>query len=486
VRRALSLAAGAALAVLAALALPRPAEARPTYFDVLVGKFGFAPGDPLHACGVCHYKWEGTGARNPFGTTVEQELYLGKPIDQAIDDAVGLDPDDDGFTSLEELATHETLPGYSCANFFDAVGAPPDWHTFVTPFVPSCLEPKDIRVGPEFVNVTVDAGSSAERTVTVFNNGKDDPIEVLSYGLAPGAPPSLAVDGPAAPFTLEVGETAALTLSFAPTGAVLADTALRIESDDPDEATLQVGVTAIGRVQPLAPAQARAACLRDVDKAQRAFSKTHMKEWGRCHGDEVEGFACDAGARDRKLVGASAKLHGAVGGEKDRRCEAAGLTPRLAGHPERCGGGCGAIALADFGDLADCLGCRQEEETQAMLAAALGAVPPDVPDPVARDAARCADPLLEALRKGVAKAHKLLGRCELENVTAAEPVDCEAALAADLARVRSDVDARLARCADTAGLAGCYAGPSGSPGCLGDAAVSIAADLVDAAFGLGE
>jgi hypothetical protein len=466
-------------------ALPRAAAARPTYFDVLTGKFDIVEGDRLYACGVCHYKWTGTGARNPFGTTVEQELYLGKPISSAIDAAVPLDPDEDGFTSLEELTVHETLPGFSCANFFESIDPPPDWHTFITPFVPSCLEPKDIRTDPTQVVFQTDVRSTASQTVTVYNNGKDDPIEVLSYGLPPGAHAALSVAGPPAPFTLKVGETAALELTFAPTSAVLAETSIRIESDDPDEPSLAVGVTAIGRVQPLAPAEPRAACLRDLDQSTRGFAKTHLKEWGRCGGDEVAGFACDAGARDRKLFGASDKLHEAVGGPKDKRCEGADLTPRLVGQEEVCGGGCGAIALADFGDLADCLACRQEEATNAMLLAALGAKPPDgPPEVVGSDAARCANQLLKGLQKGIAKAEQLLGACELENVTAAAPVDCAAERATDLERIRADVDARLARCSDTEGLAGCYAGKDGSPTCLGEAAVTIGSDLVGATFGL--
>jgi hypothetical protein len=211
-----------------------------------------------------------------------------------------------------------------------------------------------------------------------------------------------------------------------------------------------------------------------------------MKEWGRCHADEVAGFACDAGARDRKLLGASAGLHDEIGGPKDKRCEGEGLTPRLVGQPEACGGGCNAIVLRDFGDLADCLACRQEEATGAMLAAALGAAPPDVPATAGRDASRCAKQVLKATAKGIAKAQQLLGRCELDNVTAPAPVDCEVELGAELARVREDVDASLARCDDTAGLAGCYAELEAEPTCLGEAAVSIGEGLVDATFGLEE
>jgi hypothetical protein len=474
----------AALATLAGAA--QPAAARPTYFETLTAKYGLTPADRIYACGVCHYRWEGTGARNPFGTTVEQELYNGKPISAAIDAAVPLDPDDDGYTSLEELTVHETLPGFSCANFFDSIDPPPDWHTFITPLVPSCLEPKDIRTNPVQVVFQTDARSTDSQTVTIYNNGKDDPIQVTSYELAPGAHAALSLSGPAAPFTLQVGETAALELTFAPTGAVLAETTIDVESDDPDEPTLAVGVTAIGRVQPLAPVEAREECLKDLDGASRSYAKKHLKEWGRCHGDEVGGFACDAGGRDRKLAGASGDLHAAVGGAKDKRCEGADLTPRLVGQEELCGGGCGSIALADFVDLADCFACRQEEATNALLVAALGAAPPDLPPQVVEsDAAKCANDLLKGLQKGVAKVQKLLGRCELENVAAATPVDCSAELADELAGVRADVDARLAKCRDTTGLAGCYADPkTGSPTCLGDAAVAIGSGLVDVTFGL--
>jgi hypothetical protein len=467
--------------------LAQPVAARPTYFEVFTQKFGLLEGvDRLHACGVCHYRWEGTGARNPFGTSVEQQLYLQKPISDAIDAAVPQDPDGDGFTSLEEIETHATLPGYSCANFFDAIEPPLDWHTFIIPGVPSCLEPKDIRAAPTVLNLNTDAGKQASGTITIYNNGKDDPIQVLSYALLPGAGASLSLQGPPAPFTLAVGGTAEIEVLFAPPVATLENTALEIESDDPDEPTLGIGVTAIGRVQPLAPADERADCLKDVDREARELTKKHTKEWARCHGDEVAGLACDAGARDRKLLGASAKLHDAIGGPKDKRCAGADLRPRQVGQPEACGGGCGSIALRNFGDLADCLACRQEQASGAMLAAALGAAPPDVPASTSRDAARCASKLLKALGKGIAKTQQILGRCELDNVTASPPQDCEAALAGDLERVRADVDASLARCDDVEGLAGCYAGKEADPACLGEAAVAIGAGLVDVSFGLEE
>jgi hypothetical protein len=469
-------------ALAAALLTAAPAAARPPYFEALAASFGFGEGDRLYACGVCHYRWEGTGPRNPFGSSVEQQLYLGKPIAQAIQDAGAGDPDGDGFTSLEELATHETLPGYSCANFFDAVGAPSNWHEFVTPGVASCLEPKDVRVAPEAVTFTTFAATSETQAVLVFNNGSDFPIEVTAYGLLPGAHAALSVTGPAAPFTLNTGEHAELGLTFAPTGAAFANATLRIESDDPDEPAVDVSVEAIGVVRPLAAPAVRAACLRDVERAVRRYARLQLRAVLRCQGDEARGVACDAGRRDLELLRAEARLRASLGGVRDRRCAAADLSPTLVGHADQCGGGCAAIELDDFADLADCVVCRQREEADALLGAVLGAAPPDLP-PVAPTAGaeRCQASLLAGAQKAAGKAQALLGRCALANVTAAEPSDCAAAHAADLAAIAADPAARLARCADTTGLEGCFA--ADPPACLGTAALTAASDLVEAGLG---
>lgn len=474
-----------AAALLLGLALPGAALARPNYFDVFAAKYGFAEGDRLYTCGNCHLKWEGTGGRNPFGATVEQQVYLGKPISQAIDDAVTEDPDGDGFTSVEELAVWETLPGYNCTNFVDAIGPPPDWHTFVTPGVASCLEPHDVRLDPEQLTLRADAGRTAAAALTVFNNGSEEPLEIYAYGFLPGADPSLSVSGPPAPLVLGVGESAALEVTFAPAGATLASATLRVESDDPDEPAVDAAVTAIGRVRPLASAEKRAACLRDVSRSARAYAKAALREWARCYEAEGRGYACRRGERDRKLQGAEEKLRASIGGESDRHCEGADLSPSLVGQPETCGGGCGAILLDDFGDLAECLVCRAGEGSDAMLEAGMGTSPPDLPaNVVAREAARCQSRVLAALRSGILEVDSELERCELANVTSEAPVDCRAALESELGAIAARVDARLARCKSTSGLEGCFAG--GDPTCLGSAAVAIGRDLVEAAFGLEE
>lgn len=462
-----------------------PGSARPTYFEVLTGTYGFVPGDPLYACGVCHYKWEGTGARNPFGTAVEQELYLGKAIDQALAAVVAgdADTDADGFTNFAELEAG-TLPGYSCDNFFEAVGPPPDWHTFVTPGVASCLEPKDVRLSPTSAGFLSEVGDVDDVAIRIFNNGAEHPIEIASYAFVPAPPAALSVDGPPAPFSLGVGESAELVLTFAPEAVALVNTTLRIASDDPDEPVIDVPISAFASLRPLGPLAERTACLRDLDRALGRYGKAHLAAWARCQADEAAGKGCRLGRRNVALLRAEAKLRDAIGGERDRHCARAKLSPSLLGQPDRCGGGCGHIELDSFGELADCLICRQGEARDALLGAALGAAPPDLPARAgSRGAERCQARLLKGARKIAARTQKLLGRCELKNLGADNPLDCAAESAAAIGKLEAKLAGRFARCRDAGALEGCFA-DSGDPTCLADTAAEGAAALIDALFAL--
>ena len=152
----------AALLLLGAVLLaPGTAQARPNYFEAFTTYYGFTPGDDLYACGVCHLKWGGTGARNPYGTAVEQQLYIGgKPIIDSIRDIEDEDTDLDGFTNVEELVTHGTLPGYSCDNYTIALNTPPGFQALITPLVPTCLEAMDLRVQPIEVTVLTKVGTT--------------------------------------------------------------------------------------------------------------------------------------------------------------------------------------------------------------------------------------------------------------------------------------------------------------------------------------
>lgn len=66
----------------------------------------------------------------------------------------------------------------------------------------------------------------------------------------------------------------------------------------------------------------------------------------------------------------------------------------------------------------------------------------------------------------------------------ATPVDCAAELASALDTVRAAADGATGRRKDTTGMAGCRFVAEPDPACLGDAALDIASEIVDAALGL--
>jgi hypothetical protein len=457
------------------LIAPRTGQARPLYFENLVSIYGLTPEDDIHACGVCHLLWTGTGARNPYGSAIEGQLYLGKPIATAIADVAGADTDGDGFTNGDELGVHRTLPGYSCSNWFMAENPPPTFQSLITPGVPSCLDPKDIRIEPANVAFATQAGTQGSEIVQIINNGSDDPITVSAYGFLAGASATLGVTGPALPIVIPVGGSAQLMVTFTPPAVTLATGTLRISSDDPDEPDVDIAVSGISFANPLAPAADRAACLRDVAKQMERYTKVHLKEWGTCFAAELAGVACDAGRRDLKIGQAEAKLRGALGGATDRFCAPKNLTPARLGMPSTCGGGCGAIALQTLSYVADCLVCRQIEATDAMLAAATGTTPPDLPaNMLTGQALSCNRGLITGMQKAIRKNQKELDACRVGAITT--PTDCETATLPVFAQQAAKLDVRFLRCDDTTGMDGC-AFPSANGECYGVAAGTIATDL---------
>lgn len=468
----------------AVLLVPGTAQARPNYFEAFTAYYGLSPGDDLYACGVCHLKWGGTGARNPYGTAVEQQLYIGaKPIIDAIRNIENEDTDLDGFTNLEEIATYATLPGFSCDNYTIALNTPPYFQSVITPLVPTCLEAMDLRVQPIEVTVLTKVGTTDSFAIDLINNGTDFPITVSSYDFLPGAAAGLSLSGPPLPLVIPVGGSATITLEFAPLASTLVAATLRIDSDDPDEPAIDIPVGGISFIPNLAPAAKRAECHKSVQRRFASLSRTHLKEWGSCFVAELRGQACDAGRRDLRIAQAEARLRDTMGGASDRACGSAGLTPTLLGLPAQCGGGCGAITVNSLSRWADCLVCRQQEATSAMLDASVGTALPDLPEgSLGQTQQRCTKAVVASMQRSIGALQKKLGTCELANVTAASPVDCAVQHAADVTRLTSRVGQAIDRCRDTSGMEGCRFEPGADPSCLGDAAAGIAGDLVESVF----
>lgn len=483
--------AAAASVMLLLLGLPLLADARPTYFGALTDRYGFIEGDDLYACGVCHRLWTGTGSRNLFGQSVEAQLYLGRTIDQALTLVEPLDSDSDGFTNVEELVTYLTLPGYNCNNFTAAINAPVGYDTFIEPLVPTCLDPHAISVAPlTTITLAANLGDIKTATVTITNNGSSVPLHIDSVAIVNGAPADVTLDGPATPHDIPVGGTSVYTLTFVPTVAQFSNETLRILSDDPDvsDQTKDVFIQVRGFDPVRAPGPIQTACYRDISKEFARYSKTHFSAWGTCQTDEAGGRVCDAGLRDFKIGERSVSLDRRLGGEKDRNCQAIGLSLGLLDYPVICGGNCGHLTQTTVTDLSDCLRCRQEDGMTTLLRDAVGTAPPDLAPPAITDpeAQFCQSKIERAAEKAIGKLYKLRSRCELEAIEAEAESTCDVDTAEAAAKILDKMNKVPARCKSTLGIEGCLFDGPPNPSCLADTVDAIATDLVNATFGLDE
>ena len=175
-----------ALMGLLGLATVREAGARPAYFQAFTTRYGIVAGDRNYACGNCHLLWTGTGARNPFGSAVEQQLYIGKSITQALADIEPMDTDGDTFSNYDEVATFDTLAGLFLRQLLSRAGCA---HRV------RHLHHAD---GGRRVWSRSTFGSSRARqfhhqgrddrylSVQVINNGSTDPITLTSFAFLAG------------------------------------------------------------------------------------------------------------------------------------------------------------------------------------------------------------------------------------------------------------------------------------------------------------
>jgi hypothetical protein len=481
--------AGRILVWLVLLLGPLPALARPTYFANLRATYSIPQDSRIDACGVCHKLWTGTGARNDFGTAVEQQLYTGKSIVDSLQTIELLDTDGDGFTNLDELTTYLTLPGYNCDNFDEAIDAPLDYHSYITPFVDTCLPALDIRPSLGSLSFLTASGKEEIQELVILNYGATTPLHIESYGLLPGAPATLQATGPAAPLDLAPGASITIAVQFAPTTTSLISTALRITSNDPETPVLDISISGVGFVKNLASAEMRAACRESIDRAYRKYSQSVLEAWTRCATDESRGIVCRRGKRDQAVAKAEAKLRRAVGGDKDKRCAGASLSPARIDYPAVCGGACGDRLVTSIDGLTECLLCRHEVTVERTARALAGAVPPDLPPTTAADAAaeKCISRTGKAFPAATDEAYEALAACALDNVTAEVPADCTAATAEDVAAAAARIDDTFAACSSTAGLTACpLIGEEPDPLCLGSEATALGAELADAVYATAE
>ncbi len=93
-----------------------------TYTNAIGSKLDNLPSKPGH-CGLCHYDFNGGGARNPYGAAIESQSGLNTEAGRtnAIKTVSGVDQDSDGYFSITEITdlnygNTPTFPGLSTGN----------------------------------------------------------------------------------------------------------------------------------------------------------------------------------------------------------------------------------------------------------------------------------------------------------------------------------------------------------------------------------
>lgn len=132
-------------------------------------------------CGVCHWKFTGSGQRNPYGVDVQSALDQFPNDDAgrqaAIHSIEGSDSDGDGFTNIVEMydwlnyGNTPTFPGLTEGNYTQTSQVDPgDILPYLTPEI-------DVDTTPPVVNVLAPNGGEilgAESTVAITYSANDD------------------------------------------------------------------------------------------------------------------------------------------------------------------------------------------------------------------------------------------------------------------------------------------------------------------------
>jgi len=115
-------------------------------------------------CGVCHFDFDGGGARNAYGINVEAGLNNGLTNEQAILAIENDDSDADGFSNLVEITSTlfgntPTFPGLSAANYTNAVNVTlSEVAPYLTPSGGTDTTPPEVTVTVPNGGETINAG----------------------------------------------------------------------------------------------------------------------------------------------------------------------------------------------------------------------------------------------------------------------------------------------------------------------------------------
>ena len=129
-------------------------------------------GTRLSTCGLCHYNFNGGGARTPYGEDYRLNNYDAANI-------LTLDSDGDTYTNAEEAAANVlTIPGLSCNNLSNVLNAPANVADYVNPANLGCITQGQLPIANPNGPYVVVTGNS----VNFSSAGSSDPDgTIVSY-----------------------------------------------------------------------------------------------------------------------------------------------------------------------------------------------------------------------------------------------------------------------------------------------------------------
>lgn len=213
-----------------------------------------------------------------------------------------------------------------------------------------------------------------------------------------------------------------------------------------------IGLCAVAGSATAADQKAIDKCSAAIIKAGGAFVQAEMKILQKCEDAKLKGKACDQAKVTDSIAKARAKLDGSITkacGGKDKSCtteDADGTQPTLAeiGWPNVCpdfeGKGC-TNAIANCGDIDDCLACVGEESVEQAIALYY---PAGRPSSVGNKTLnKCQAALGKAGATFFAAKSKALGKCWGTKVK--KPANCPADAQAAIDKARSKLVTSLAK-----------------------------------------
>ncbi|MCK9996643.1 MAG: T9SS type A sorting domain-containing protein [Candidatus Krumholzibacteria bacterium] len=184
------------LLVLVALLLPAISSARNPFRNDFFDRYPGAentflddvPSNKGH-CGVCHFDFDGSDARNPYGLSIEVRLSAGMTAAEAVVDVENDDADGDGFSNLVEItdtinwSNTPTFPGLSTGNVGSAVNVDlADLLDYLTPTGSTDSTPPEVTITSPVGGEMIPSATYNEVTWTATDAGGISHVDLYLSG----------------------------------------------------------------------------------------------------------------------------------------------------------------------------------------------------------------------------------------------------------------------------------------------------------------